>query len=72
MNDQFLRERAQTLRAIADTADPFTKARLLDLAKPYENNIHAKHAGLMGQPSENCDSARYHVGFGPDPTGGQL
>ena len=39
MNDEFLRERAQTLRAIADTADPFTKKRLLDFAKRYEDHI---------------------------------
>ena len=39
MNHEFLRERAQALRAIADTADPFTEKRLLDLAKRYEDNI---------------------------------
>jgi hypothetical protein len=34
---QFIEERAKTVRAIADYADPFTKLRLLALAQRYEN-----------------------------------
>ena len=36
MNDDFLRERARAVRAIAENADPFTKKRLLELAERYE------------------------------------
>jgi hypothetical protein len=39
MNDEFLRERAQAVRLIADRADPFTRKRLLDLADRYESNL---------------------------------
>jgi hypothetical protein len=43
MNDDFLRERARAVRAIAEKADPFTKKRLLKLAERYE--------GGAGRPS---------------------
>jgi hypothetical protein len=36
MNDDYFREHAARVRAIADRADPFTKKRLLDLAERYE------------------------------------
>ena len=39
MNDEFRRERARTVRSIADNADPFTKKRLLDLAERYEDSV---------------------------------
>jgi hypothetical protein len=32
MNDEFFKQQAARVRAIADNADPFTKRRLLDLA----------------------------------------
>jgi hypothetical protein len=35
MTEEFRKERAMTLRAIAEKADPFTKKRLLDLAAKY-------------------------------------
>ena len=35
MTDEFRRERAMTVRAIAEKADPFTKKRLLALAAKY-------------------------------------
>ena len=34
---EFIEERARTVRAIADHADPFTRRRLLALALRYEN-----------------------------------
>ena len=43
MNDEFLKDRAKTVRSIADNADPFTKERLLKLAERYE--------GRLGRPS---------------------
>ena len=36
MNDEFRKQRARTVRAMAEKADPFTKRRLLDLAARYE------------------------------------
>jgi hypothetical protein len=36
MKDEFRLQRAKTVRAIAEKADPFTKKRLLDLANRYE------------------------------------
>jgi hypothetical protein len=36
MNEEFRKQRARTVRALADKADPFTKRRLLDLASRYE------------------------------------
>jgi hypothetical protein len=35
MDEEFRRERAMTVRAIAEKADPFTKKRLLALAAKY-------------------------------------
>ena len=36
MNEDFLRQHAKTVRAMAEKADPFTRKRLLDLAERYE------------------------------------
>jgi hypothetical protein len=39
MDDEFLRQRARFIRALADKADPFTKRRLMDLARNYEARL---------------------------------
>jgi hypothetical protein len=39
MDDEFCRERARTVRALAEEADPFIKRRLLQLAHNYERRI---------------------------------
>jgi hypothetical protein len=36
MNDEFRKQRARIVRAMAEKADPFTKRRLRDLASRYE------------------------------------
>ena len=36
MNEEFRKQRARTVRALAEKAGPFTKKRLLDLAARYE------------------------------------
>jgi hypothetical protein len=36
MNDDYFKEQAARVRAIADRADPFTKKRLLALAERYD------------------------------------
>jgi hypothetical protein len=39
MDDEFCRERARAVRAVAEQADPFIKRRLLQLAQHYERRI---------------------------------
>jgi hypothetical protein len=39
MDDEFCRERARTVRALAENADPLIKTRLLQLAHNYERRI---------------------------------
>src|ERR1700753_247048 len=36
MNEDFFRDRARTVRKLAEKADPFTRIRLLELADRYE------------------------------------
>lgn len=36
MDETFVKERAKTVRALAEKADPFTRIRLLELADRYE------------------------------------
>jgi hypothetical protein len=44
MDEEFRKERAMTVRAMAEKADPFTKKRLLELA--------AKHARAQRPPTQ--------------------
>ncbi|MGY3584444.1 hypothetical protein ACVIGB_006497 [Bradyrhizobium sp. USDA 4341] len=39
MDDEFCKERARTLRAIAEQAEPFIRKRLLRLAANYERRV---------------------------------
>jgi hypothetical protein len=39
MNDEYFKQQADRVRAIADKADPFTKKRLLDLAERYDAKL---------------------------------
>jgi len=39
MNEEFRKQRAMTVRALAEKADPFTKKRLLDLADRYDQPL---------------------------------
>jgi hypothetical protein len=38
LDDEFKKQRAQTVRDLAEKADPFIKRRLLDIAARYEDN----------------------------------
>jgi hypothetical protein len=58
MNDDFFKEQAARVRAIADRADPFTRKRLLDLAERYESKA--------GKPSRATRSLDRPI---PLPTG---
>ncbi|MET4493688.1 hypothetical protein [Bradyrhizobium sp. LA7.1] len=50
MEQEFYRGLAQRVRAIAATADPFTRRRLLDLAKRYDSNGSAAGRGATERP----------------------
>jgi hypothetical protein len=39
MDEDFCRERAKTVRELAEMADPFIKKRLLELANHYERRV---------------------------------
>jgi hypothetical protein len=39
MNDEYFKQQADRVRAMADKADPFTKKRLLDLAERYDAKL---------------------------------
>ncbi|WP_163156268.1 hypothetical protein [Bradyrhizobium uaiense] len=47
MDDEFCRERARTVRELAEQADPFIKVRLLQLAANYERRV--------GQPENQLE-----------------
>lgn len=57
MDQEFNETRAKLIRDIAETADPFTKKRLLALVDRYEPKVspHRKHSsgrkGGAGNPS---------------------
>ena len=58
MTDEFRKERAMTVRAIAETADPFTKKRLLALGgqvRPrakatYPNPVYLRRTSSISLP----------------------
>ena len=56
---EFLEERLQLVRALAEKADPFTKRRLLELADSYE--------GRIGMTSKATRQLR-HIDFSSTPT----
>jgi hypothetical protein len=39
MNDEYFKQQAARVRALADKADPFTRKRLLDLAERYDAKV---------------------------------
>jgi hypothetical protein len=39
MNDEYFKQQAARVRALADKADPFTRKRLLDLAERYDAKL---------------------------------
>ena len=42
MDEEFCKQRAKTVRELADKADPFIKKRLLELARHYERRVSVK------------------------------
>jgi hypothetical protein len=58
MDSEFLKQRAEYCRYMAEKADPFIKRRLLDLATRYEASLskHPSQASMIlkakGMPSD--------------------
>jgi hypothetical protein len=50
MEQKFYQGLAQQVRAIAATADPFTRRRLLDLAKRYDSKGGTARSGTTERP----------------------
>jgi hypothetical protein len=44
MDSEFIKERAERCRALAERADPFIKRRLLDLAARYDGRFTKKRS----------------------------
>ena len=55
MNDDFYKERAKEVRAIAANADPFIKKRLLGLAERYEGKRQTRITPLPSVPASGQD-----------------
>ena len=60
MDEEFCRERARTVRALAERADPLIKRRLLQLASHYErrlttpSDIRGNQAVAVSEPSQDA------------------
>ena len=55
MDNSFLEEQAARCRKLADSADQFTKRRLLDLAASYDDRLRGKTSRatrLMNLPTQ--------------------
>ncbi|CUT13447.1 hypothetical protein BF49_4527 [Bradyrhizobium sp.] len=50
MEQEFYESLAQRVRALADRADPFTRRRLLDLAKRYDAKGGTARSGPTERP----------------------
>jgi hypothetical protein len=50
MEQEFYRGLAQRVRSMAEQADPFTRRRLLDLAKRYDSKAGAAGRGSTERP----------------------
>jgi hypothetical protein len=57
MNDEYLREHALRIRALADKADPFIKKRLLELTDRYDRKL--------GKPSRATSALRSLAAMNP-------
>jgi hypothetical protein len=60
MNDEYFKEQAERVRALADKADPFTRRRLLDLAESYD--------ARLGRPSRATRQLKSPSGPATPPT----
>jgi hypothetical protein len=63
MNNDYLKEQASRVRALAERADPFTKRRLLDLAERYDGRKSARQPTPL--PSVDLDNKEHSEGGDP-------
>jgi hypothetical protein len=56
MDESFLEEQAALCRKLADTADQFTKIRLLDLAARYEDRLRGKPSRATNRPFNQLEN----------------
>src|SRR5260221_312365 len=61
MNDEYFKEQAERVRALADKGDPFTRRRLLDLAESYDARLE--------RPSRATRQLKSPSGPATPPTG---
>jgi hypothetical protein len=52
VDEQFLKKQIAHCRSLAETADRFTKRRLLDLAARYENILRNRPSPVMVSPPQ--------------------
>ncbi|WP_043159186.1 hypothetical protein [Bradyrhizobium sp. Ai1a-2] len=64
MDDEFCRERARAVRAIAEQADPFIKRRLLQLAHHYERRIRLSEGAKNDGDSEHKAPTEFEMKLG--------
>ena len=69
MNEQYLKVQAERIRSLADAADPFTRKRLLDLARHYDERLKGRRsrhvAFLANLPEQRLPETIQHWGRGP-------
>ena len=67
MDDDFCKERARTVRALAEHADPFIRKRLLRLADYYERRLAIQPDGADGDPKRCAGQRTPFAGGGVKP-----
>lgn len=58
MDDEFCKERARTVRAIAEQADPLIKKRLLRLAANYEQRVDRPESVSRDDPTADLPALK--------------
>jgi hypothetical protein len=67
MNDDYFKQQADRIRAMADKADPFTRKRLLDLAERYDAKLGrpSRATRQLRLPQEPEHSSQPNAPTGP-------
>lgn len=69
MDDDFCKERARTVRALAEQADPFIRKRLLQLADHYERRLVIQPDGADRASRRDAGQRTTFAGCGAEPQG---
>ncbi|MTV14021.1 hypothetical protein FDV58_16275 [Bradyrhizobium elkanii] len=70
MDNEFCKERARTVRALAEQADPFIKKRLLQLADHYERRVTIQPDGADSDPKRGTGQQTAFAGCAEKPAQG--